>query len=88
MKVAITKMSSKGQIVIPSNMREGIHIGEEFLIIKERGRIIIKKITDLAENLRSDIIFAQRVDKAWKDYEKGRFRKATKKDFLELLEKC
>jgi AbrB family looped-hinge helix DNA binding protein len=33
-EVAITKLSSKGQIVIPSHLRKDFKIGEELLIIK------------------------------------------------------
>lgn len=88
MEAAITKMSSKGQIVIPSNMRKGIGVGEEFLIVREHDKIIMKKITELVKELKSEIAFAKRVEKAWKDYETGKFKKATKKEFLELLDKC
>jgi len=45
MDVAITKVSSKGQIVIPSNMRKDISIGDEFIIIKEENKLIESSIT-------------------------------------------
>ena len=46
MEVAITKMSSKGQIVIPAEMREGIHEGEKLVIIRNNGQIIMKKASE------------------------------------------
>ena len=88
MEVAITKVSSKGQIVIPSHMRKGISIGEEFLIIKEGDKIIMKKISELTEHLKEELIFAQRVEKAWKKYEKGKFKSTSAKEFLKELEEC
>ena len=88
MDVAITKMSSKGQIVIPSNLRKGISVGDEFIIIKEKNKFILKKIVDLAKDLRHEIEFAQRVEKAWDSYEKGKFKSKSAKEFLEELDKC
>jgi len=88
MEAAIAKMSSKGQIVIPSNMRKDIEVGEEFLIIKDQNRLILKKITKVTEKLKEDLMFAKRVEKAWKDYEKGKFKSMSADRFLEKLEKC
>ena len=88
MEVAIAKISSKGQIVIPSNMRKDIEVGEEFLIIKDQNRLILKKITKVTEKLKEDLMFAKRVEKAWKDYEKGKFKSMSADRFLEKLEKC
>jgi len=88
MDVAVTKISSKGQIVIPSSMRKDLVKGDQFLIIKEDKTLIIKKITELAKDLREDLKFAQRVEHAWTDYEKGKFKSLPAKKFLEELEKC
>ena len=88
MDVAITKVSSKGQIVIPSNMRRDIGIGDQFLIIKEDNKFIMKKINELAKDLKRELVFAQRVEKAWNLYEKGKFKSMPAKKFLEELDKC
>ena len=88
MEVAITKISSKGQIVIPSNMRRDIKVGEEFLIIKDQNRLVMKKISEVTEKLKDDLRFAKRVEKAWKEYEKGKFKSLTADKFLEELDKC
>jgi AbrB family looped-hinge helix DNA binding protein len=88
MEVAITKVSSKGQIVIPSNMRKDISIGDEFIIIKEGNKFILKKIVELVEDLKQEIEFAQRVEKAWDSYEKGKFKSKSAEEFLKELEKC
>jgi AbrB family looped-hinge helix DNA binding protein len=88
MEVAVTKVSSKGQIVIPSSMRKNIAVGDEFLIIKEDNKFIMKKINELAKDLKKELVFAQRIEKAWNLYEKGKFKSASAKKFLEELEKC
>lgn len=88
MEIAITKISSKGQIVIPSNMRKDISVGEELLIIKDHDRLIMKKITQVTKKLKEDLDFARRVEKAWNHYEKGKFKSLSADKFLEELEKC
>ena len=44
MEVAITRMSSKGQIVIPIEMREGLQEGDKMIIIQNKDQIILKKV--------------------------------------------
>jgi len=51
--INVTRVSSKGQIVIPSNMRKDLKEGDELLIIKDENRFIIKKeILNLQEELK------------------------------------
>ena len=88
MEIAITKISSKGQIVIPSSMRKDLSVGEELLIIKDHDRLIMKKITEVTKKLKKDLDFARRIEKAWKNYEKGKFKSLSADKFLEELEKC
>ena len=85
MEFAIAKLSTKGQIVIPSNLRKDIHAGEEFLIVKNNGNFILKKMSDIAKGLKDDLQFAKHVEKAWKDYDSGKFKSMNKKDFIEEL---
>jgi bifunctional DNA-binding transcriptional regulator/antitoxin component of YhaV-PrlF toxin-antitoxin module len=87
MDFAIAKMSTKGQIVIPRLLREDLSSGEEFLVVKDKGTFVIKRVSDLAKNLKNDFKFANSIDKAWKEYEKGQFKSMTKGDFLEELDK-
>ncbi|MEE8349331.1 MAG: AbrB/MazE/SpoVT family DNA-binding domain-containing protein [Acidobacteriota bacterium] len=49
-KPATTKMSSKGQIVIPENIRDrlGLKPGEQFVVVGEDDVVILKKITPLS----------------------------------------
>jgi len=88
MEFAIAKVSSKGQIVIPSALRRDIHKGDEFLIIKDKERIVLKNMDSLADDIKEDLIFAERVEKAWLEYEKGKFESKSKGDFLRELKVC
>jgi len=86
MDVAITKMSSKGQVVIPAEMRKGLEEGDKILIIQSNDQLILKKATSLDENLKEDIEFARKTEEAWKQYERGEFRMKDPAKFLRELE--
>ena len=87
MEIAITKMSSKGQVVIPSEMRKGIKEGEKLIIIRSNGRIIMKKATEMDKNLKEDIEFARRTEEAWKSYERGEFIEMDFDEFMKEVKK-
>ena len=88
MDVSITKMSSKGQVVIPSEMREDIHEGDKLIIIRNDGQLIMKKASELDENLKEDLEFAKRTEEAYKRYEKGEFKSASADEFIKIIGKC
>ncbi len=85
--VGVTKLSSKGQVVIPSDMRIGFKEGEKLIVIKNGKQLIIKKADDFDKNLREDLLFAKRTEEAFKRYEKGLFKEMSDKEFLKALEK-
>jgi len=86
--INITKLSSKGQIVIPSEMREDLKEGDVLLIIKHDHRIILKKIKRLTEEMKEDLEFAKKTEEAWQSYERGKFTSQPADKFLEELEEC
>ena len=45
--IATTRMSSKGQVVIPEEIREklGLHPGTQFAVLGARGMIILRPLT-------------------------------------------
>lgn len=85
--IDITRISSKGQIVIPKDMRAGFKEGEKLLIIKDKGRLILKKATSADENFKEDLEFARRTEEAYKRHERGEFIQMDAEDFLKELEK-
>jgi len=86
--ISITRISSKGQVVIPQEMREDLKEGDKLVIIKNNDQIILKKVDDFSETLEEDLEFAKRTEEAWKRYEKGEFKKLPMDEFLRELEKC
>lgn len=85
--IAVTKMSSKGQIVIPNELRKGLKEGDKFVIIRSDKQIIMKRTSDFDDKLIEDLIFADRTEKAYKRYENGQFKSMDYKEFLKALKK-
>lgn len=88
MKIAITTMSSKGQIVLPADMRKRIKEGEKLVIIEKDGQFVLKLARDLDEQFKEDLEFAKRTEEAWKRHDRGEFKSfSNKEEFLAELEK-
>jgi AbrB family looped-hinge helix DNA binding protein len=85
--LSIARMSSKGQIVIPSYMRENLKEGDELLIIKDEDRIILRKADRISKDMREDLEFAKRTEEAFKRVEKGESIKMDFDDFIKEMKK-
>ncbi|MBI2630188.1 AbrB/MazE/SpoVT family DNA-binding domain-containing protein [Candidatus Pacearchaeota archaeon] len=85
--ISVTKMSSKGQIVIPLDMREGMKEGDKIVIIKNDNQLILKKADDFDKNIEEDLEFARRTEEAWKQIERGEKVSMEFKDFIEEMKK-
>jgi len=83
----IIKISSKGQIVIPSRMRGDLKEGEELIIIKDDERIILKKIGKLTESIKEDLEFARRTEEAFQRIEAGEFISVDSDNLFEEMDK-
>jgi AbrB family looped-hinge helix DNA binding protein len=88
MEFAVARVSSKGQIVIPAALRKGIRKGDEFLLVHEDGTLFLKSMRNVAKDLRDELRFAHRIEKAWQEHDKGAFVKRPAKDFLRDLRAC
>ncbi len=57
-KLATTKMSSKGQVVIPEDIRKemGLTTGTQFLVVGGRDVVILKEITPPSTDDFDDLI--------------------------------
>ena len=85
--IKITRISSKGQIVIPVDMRADFKEGEELLIIKDEDRIVLKKTAKVSEQMKEDLEFAKRTDEALKRIESGKGTRMNFDDFLDEMKK-
>ena len=84
---ALTKLSSKGQVVIPSCLRKDFNIGEQLLIIRKRDQVILQRMKNIDKKFSEELSFAMKTNKALKKYEKGKFKEKSAKEFLKELEK-
>ena len=71
--VSTTKMSSKGQVVIPENIRKQLNLraGAQFVVVGEKDVVILKNITPPSLNE-----FDSLIDKARKEGKKAGIRKS------------
>ena len=71
MIVGTTKISSRGQIVIPLDMRKGINEGDKLIVIRKDDEIILKKSIPedaiLSEKSLARAWMNKKEDEAWKD---------------------
>jgi len=71
MQIDTTKMSSRGQVVIPVDMRKDIKEGEKLIVIRKDDEIILKKDisewTLLSEKSLAKTWLNKEEDEAWKD---------------------
>ena len=85
--ISITKISSKGQVVIPQEMRQNLKEGDKLVVIKNDGQIILKKMEDFDRNLKEDLEFARRTEIAWKEIESGKGIEMTFDEFVKEMKK-
>ena len=85
--ISITRLSSKGQIVIPSEMRKDLKEVVELLILKDDYRIVLQKVKKLTEEMKEDLEFAKSTEEPWQRIDNGEFIEMPADKFLEELEK-
>lgn len=85
MDVAMTKMSSKGQVVIPIEMRKNIKEGDKLLIIRNEDQLILKLANELDFN--EDIAFAKKTDDALERIKSGKGIKMNFDEFIDEMKK-
>jgi len=83
----LTKVSSKGQVVIPYEIRRkfGIRKGSILGISAKKNMIVMKKLDK--EMTAEDLKTLKSIEEAWKDIEEGRYKIATPDEFFKELEK-
>mgnify|MGYP001566502713 CR=1 FL=1 len=86
-EISITRMSSKGQIVIPLEIRDDIKEGDKLILIRNGDQIIIKKADKFDKNLKEDLEFARRTEEAYKRIEAGKYISVDSENLFEEMEK-
>jgi AbrB family looped-hinge helix DNA binding protein len=86
-EIAITRISSKGQVVIPLEMRRGLKEGDKMVIMKNDGQIILKKADEFSKTLEEDLEFAKRTEEAYKRHERGESIEMDADEFMKEMKK-
>lgn len=80
----ITKLSTKGQIVLPEEIRKGIEVGTAFIVTRQDGLIVLKEVGGLTEEEEEEM---KELNKIWKEIDSGKCKSYTEKEFFENLKK-
>ena len=87
MEVELTKISSKGQVVIPQDIRKKIGLidGETLAVSTQDNLIVLKKMKDIMEE--DDLRTLSEIKEAWKEIAEGKYKRMSSKDFLNEISK-
>ena len=86
-QIDITKMSSKGQIVIPQDLRKDMKEGDKIVVIRNGDQIILKKANKFDKQFKEDLEFAKRTEEAYQRIEAGEGIKMDFDDFISEMKK-
>ncbi|MFH0713097.1 MAG: AbrB/MazE/SpoVT family DNA-binding domain-containing protein [Candidatus Micrarchaeota archaeon] len=83
--LTLTRISSKGQVVIPGSLRKKLHInsGEYFAVGRVKNMIVLKSVS--GGMTAADIKTLEKLNEAWQDLESGRFKKGTLDELMKEL---
>ena len=85
MDIELTKISTKGQVVIPRDIRKkmGLQDGETLAVSTKDNLIVLKKIQNPIEE--DDLKTLSEIKEAWKEIGSGKYKKMSSQDFLTEL---
>jgi AbrB family looped-hinge helix DNA binding protein len=89
MEVEVVKLSSRGQLVIPRDMRKELQLreGEKLIVVEENGTIVIRPVKKVGGEIMEELALAKNAADAWEEFEKGKYKELSKEKFLEELSK-
>ena len=78
----LTKLSTKGQVVIPERLRQGLEAGTAFEITRRNDLIILKRVKGLTEEERREM---EELEELWKEVDEGKCKSYSVEEFFEKL---
>lgn len=79
----VTKLSSRGQIVIPEQMRRGFEVGTPFVVERFNGLIVLKEVEGLS---LAEVKEMKELDRIWKDIDEGKGITLSKEEFFKEMD--
>jgi len=85
MAMELTKVSSKGQVVIPLDIRSKLKLrdGETLAVSAKDNLIVLKKVED--PMTEDDIKTFNEIKDAWREIDEGKAKKMNNEDFLKEI---
>jgi AbrB family looped-hinge helix DNA binding protein len=83
----MSRLSSKGQVVIPTSMRKDMKEGDKIIFIRSGKNILIKKASEMDKQFNEDLEFARRTEEAYKRIEAGEGITMDFDDFIKEMKK-
>ena len=80
----ITKLSTKGQVVIPESFRKGLDVGTAFTVIKKNDMIVLKVVSGLNNQEQKEL---KELENIWKQIDSGRSKEMEFDSFIEEIQK-
>ncbi len=79
----ITKLSTKGQVVIPEAIRQHLAVGTAFAVFRKNNIIILKEIEGLTNDEQEEF---KELNNIWKDIDAGKGVTKSRNEFLREME--
>jgi AbrB family looped-hinge helix DNA binding protein len=92
MDIEVAKVGERGQIVIPQEFREQLHIqkGEKFIVVKSGNKLILQQMKELKaksiDRLNEDLIDMKIAEECFKEIERGEVVVQTEDEFFKEME--
>ncbi len=80
----ITRLSTKGQVVIPEEYRKDLEVGATFAVSKRGDLLVLKKLDGFSEEDKKEIV---ELEKIWGDIDSGKGESYSREELFEELEK-
>lgn len=86
MEIELTKISSRGQVVIPLAVRKRLALkdGETLAVSTKDDIVVLKRVENPLED---DLRTLEEIKDAWKEIEAGKYKKLSSEDFLKEISK-
>ena len=86
-EIQITRASSKGQVVIPGEIRKKLSMksGSLFIVAEHGDMIVLKKLDE--KITKADMRTLKLVEEAWRNIEAGRYKTYSKGEFFKEFSK-
>lgn len=79
----VTKLSTKGQVVIPAEIRNDLDSGATFAVTRKNDLIVLKRLRSYT---KKELLEIGELDEIWKRIESGKASRKSKEAFLRELD--